>query len=319
MGLADSPFDQHPARRWTPRGGCFRFRDLVSGLVDGTLDDDAADAMRRHLVTCQECAEEVSLERQVRSRMRLEATAAPAPSLSLSDRLVSIGGDAGATVWLSGSATELPSPRRERRRRFTAASGSAAAVCLVLLVIGWCFAPDLPMTDATAVASRGASELGAYSDELAAAPDVVPTPVSHGRVASSAHQSAEGDCPSPYTCPAELAGYSLTSVRDEGTALVLCYGTAVASGVAASYSLVVVEQRGRLGEAEAAATSSGVVSSLPSGVLAAVWQNESVVFAAVSNDELVLKTAASVLPHQPYSKPGIWQRVHSGWQRLAGR
>ncbi len=259
--------------------GCDVWRAHVSDYVDATISPELGAAMAAHLSVCPRCRAEVELERRLREHMRTDGLVSPPPALA--DRLVSIGGDLPKTVWMSASAVDRLPSRRRRRRRITAATiGTLTSVVVLLVVVGWTLAPDLPrVTSARGMAVQRAA--------------VVP-------VSATADPF---DCPSQFGCPPELAGLPLVDLTVSADAVLLLYasdGSVVA----------VVEQWGVLDDAGPAGLDPTVASL--------AWQNGDIVYAVSASSLLLATTAESELPHAPVPDESLMQRVSRGLKRLAG-
>lgn len=274
--MAPLPGDPRPSR-----DGCGPWRARVSDYVDGSLDGRERERMTAHLGACPPCRAEVDLETRLRAQMRAERPGPP--PLALSDRLMSIGGDPGATPWLAGSADNvLPSERRRRRRATVVTLGTMMAALTVLLGVGWSMAPSLPRVNT----ARGMAVEQA------------------GLAVPSAASADPHVCPARFTCPERLAGLPLVGVTVSSDAVLLLY----ASGGSV---LAVVEQWGVLDDS-AARMQDPTVACL-------AWQSGETVY-AVSASSLLLATAAeSQLPHAPIPRLSPAQRIARGLERLAGR
>lgn len=263
------------------RGGCGVWRAHVSDYVDATISPELGAEMGAHLSVCPRCRAEVELERRLRAHMRSDGGVAPPPSRALAERLVSIGGDEAETAWMSASSVDgLPSARRRRRRMTTATLGTVTGVVVLLLVVGWSLAPNLPrVTSAQGMAVERAA--------------VVPASATADPV----------DCPSGFGCPAELAGLPLVDLTVSSDAVLLLYasdGSVVA----------VVEQWGVLDEAGRAGLDPTVASL--------AWQNGDIVYAVSASSLLLATTAERQLPHAPVPDESLMERVSRGLKRLAG-
>ena len=60
--------------------------ELVTGYVDGALDEAARAAVEAHLVLCPACRDQAESERALRQRLRALAGAEPRPALAASVR-----------------------------------------------------------------------------------------------------------------------------------------------------------------------------------------------------------------------------------------
>lgn len=310
--------------------------DRVTDLVDGRLSPDAAERAVAHLAGCPDCRAEVAAERAVRNR--LATAAAPAPPDGLVDRLVRLGGPTGPLppradrVPGTPAPAPVPWPRRDPRRRSLALAGagalSAAVLGLVALTVlgsvagtapepvavladmpgrsvpaGSVPAASLP-AGSTSAGSMPAEELDA---EILGAEDLGAEDLEALR--------AEG-----WPCPPRLDDrLHLVQARsllvDGSPVLQLTYSDGRAT-------VSVIEERGRIGPADAAARVAVLDEVLAAAARSGgghhvpwhgVWQSGDVVVTVVADaPPEVLDRLVEVLPHRPADEPGLWDRVGQG-------
>jgi anti-sigma factor RsiW len=98
---------------------CDSLAELRSGFVDGALAPEDRERVVAHLLGCEGCRADVAELRAVRELLGRSGsgTAAPAP---LSERLVSIAGDASVRPWTKAfdGAHALPLPSARRRAAY---------------------------------------------------------------------------------------------------------------------------------------------------------------------------------------------------------
>lgn len=119
---------------------CSRFRQDLSGFVDGTLDQKRWDQVGCHVAGCESCRAEAADLRAVcdvlqhRARNTVLAGATPA---TLSRRLQGIAGDSGdqPLYMPSGTAGTLPSAHQKRSRRVVQGGLATATVMCALMVV----------------------------------------------------------------------------------------------------------------------------------------------------------------------------------------
>lgn len=305
--------------------------DRVTDLVDGRLSPDAAERAVAHLAGCPDCRAEVAAERAVRNR--LATAAAPAPPDGLVDRLVRLGGPTGPLPPRADRVPGIPAPapvpwpRRDPRRRSLALAGagalSAAVLGLVALTVlgsvaGTAPEPVAVLADmpgrsvpaaSTPAGSMPAEELDAeeLDAEILGAEDLDAEELDALR--------AEG-----WPCPPRLDDrLHLVQARsllvDSNPVLQLTYSDGRAT-------VSVIEERGRIGPADAAARVAVLDEVLAAGARSGgghhvpwhgVWQSGDVVVTVVADaPPEVLDRLVEVLPHRPADEPGLWDRVGQG-------
>lgn len=120
--------------------------EQLSAFVDRGLAAARHERIAAHLVTCDQCRDEVIGLRRLRSTLGASQTGESAPG-SLADSLVALAGrDVAAPLWLAaeGPGSRLPSRRLLRRRRLALTGVVAASTALSLLALGLTMAPNLP-------------------------------------------------------------------------------------------------------------------------------------------------------------------------------
>lgn len=128
---------------------CHRFRDDLSGFVDGTLAVKRWEEVAKHLASCPLCREEAAELRELRERLssaRVPASAAPS---SLASRLEAIAGDDCAQpLYLpAGAACPLPSRRRRKQRMLARAAAVGFSFVAGVLVLAFALAPEPRVVD----------------------------------------------------------------------------------------------------------------------------------------------------------------------------
>jgi hypothetical protein len=148
---------------------CDDLAELRSGLVDGALAPGDRDRVVTHLFGCAACRADVAELRAVRDLLGRSAGSAAAP-LPLSERLVSIAGDATARPWtkaFDGSrGLLLPSNRRRARVRAVLGTLAAGAVLTAVGLTGWFAAPAAGLATVADPADEAQAEFGAAAAEL---------------------------------------------------------------------------------------------------------------------------------------------------------
>jgi len=156
-------------------GSCRELAELRSGFVDGALSPADTERVVTHLSGCAGCRADVAELRAVRDLLGRSGRSAPAPA-PLSDRLVSIAGDASARPWTKafdadrvrahGRGGLLPSRRQRVRVRATLASLAAGAVVAAVGLTGWFAAPATGLTAVADPADEAQAEFGAAAAEV---------------------------------------------------------------------------------------------------------------------------------------------------------
>ncbi|SEQ97623.1 anti-sigma factor family protein [Microlunatus flavus] len=150
-------------------GPCDELAELRSGLVDGALSPQDRERVITHLLGCAECRADVAELRAVRDLLGRSARSTPAPT-PLSDRLVSIAGDASARPWTKafdgGSPLALPSERHRARVRALLGVIAVGAVATALGITGWFAAPVGSLAAVADPADEAQAEFGAAAAEL---------------------------------------------------------------------------------------------------------------------------------------------------------
>ncbi len=149
---------------------CDGLAELRSGFVDGALSPQDSERVVTHLLGCAACRADVAELRAVRDLLGRSASgAAPAP-LPLSERLVSIAGDATARPWTKAfdgaHALSLPSDRRRARVRAVLGTLAVAAVLTAAGLTGWFAAPTANLAAVADPADEAQAEFGAAAAEL---------------------------------------------------------------------------------------------------------------------------------------------------------
>ncbi|MGI3779748.1 MAG: anti-sigma factor family protein, partial [Janthinobacterium lividum] len=148
---------------------CDDLAELRSGFVDGALSPEDRERVVTHLLGCERCRDDVAELRAVRALLGRSAArdAAPAP---LSERLVSIAGDASARPWtkaFDGSrGLSLPSDRRRARIRALLGTLAVGAVLTVVGLTGWFASPTFNLAAVADPADEAQAEFGAAAAEL---------------------------------------------------------------------------------------------------------------------------------------------------------
>ncbi|HEY0240289.1 MAG TPA: zf-HC2 domain-containing protein [Friedmanniella sp.] len=148
---------------------CDGLAELRSGFVDGALSPQDRDRVITHLLGCAACRADVAELRTVRDLLGRSAggTSAPAP---LSQRLVSIAGDASARPWTQAfddrRALSLPSRRRRARVRAVLGTLAVGAVLSAVGLTGWFAAPAADLAAVADPADEAQAEFGAAAAEL---------------------------------------------------------------------------------------------------------------------------------------------------------
>ncbi|UER55023.1 zf-HC2 domain-containing protein [Kineosporiaceae bacterium SCSIO 59966] len=306
--------------------------DRVTDLVDGRLSPDAAERAVAHLAGCQDCRAEVAAERAVRNR--LATAAAPAPPDGLVDRLVRLGGPTGPlpprTDRVPGTPAPapVPWPRRDPRRRSLALAGagalSAAVLGLVALTVLGSVAGTAPEPVAVLAdmpgrsVSAGSAPAGSMpaedlDAEILDAEDLDAEDLDAEDLDAL---RAEG-----WPCPPRLDDrLHLVQARsllvDGNPVLQLTYSDGRAT-------VSVIEERGRIGPADAAARVAVLDEVLAAAARSGgghhvpwhgVWQSGDVVVTVVADDAPpeVLDRLVEILPQRPADEPGLWERVGQG-------
>lgn len=295
--------------------------DRVTDLVDGRLSPDAAERAVAHLAGCPDCRAEVAAERAVRNR--LATAAAPAPPDGLVDRLVRLGGPAGPLppradrVPGTPAPAPVPWPRRDPRRRSLALAGAGALSAAVLGLVA--------LTVLGSVA-------GSAPEPVAVLADVPARSVPTGSVPTGSVPAEDLDAEildaeeldalraEGWPCPPRLDDrLHLVQARsllvDGNPVLQLTYSDGRAT-------VSVIEERGRIGPADAAARVAVLDEVLAAGARSGgghhvpwhgVWQSGDVVVTVVADaPPEVLDWLVEVLPHRPADEPGLWDRVGQG-------
>ena len=300
--------------------------ERVSALVDGRLSPDATERALVHVAECPACQAELTAERV--TRRRLSEAPDPQPSPELVGSLLAMGGPAGPLApWpghAPGAARPVPlpppgypwdsrrpdgrsdatGPGRGRRRLRSAAVGvlSVASLSLIgLLLLG-------------TAAGRPAPEAIAFGP-AALTPEAQPV----GTWSASAERldaeelerlRAEG-WPCPLDLGNDLALVDARSMHVDGAPVLhLVYSDG-------SSTVSVVEQRGRLAAAQAAAFSEalGAGARLSGREVPwhGVWQSGDVVVAVVADGPPeVASQVVEALPRGGVEQHGWWDRVGRG-------
>lgn len=148
---------------------CDDLAELRSGLVDGALSAADRERVAGHLLGCAACRADVAELRAVRDLLGRSGRTPGAPA-PLSDRLVSIAGDASARPWTKafdgGSALSLPSSRHRARVRALLGVIAVGAVATALGLTGWFAAPASGLGAVADPADEAQAEFGAAAAEL---------------------------------------------------------------------------------------------------------------------------------------------------------
>jgi anti-sigma factor RsiW len=148
---------------------CDGLAELRSGFVDGALSAEDRDRVITHLLGCERCRAEVAELRAVRDLLGRSGggSVAPAP---LSERLVSIAGDASVRPWTKAfddsRGLSLPSARRRARVRAVLGTVTAGAVLTAVCLTGWFAAPAASLATVADPADEAQAEFGAAAAEL---------------------------------------------------------------------------------------------------------------------------------------------------------
>ena len=305
--------------------------DRVTDLVDGRLSPDAAERAVAHLAGCPDCRAEVAAERAVRNR--LATAAAPAPPDGLVDRLVRLGGPAGPLppradrVPGTPAPAPVPWPRRDPRRRSLALAGagalSVAVLGLVALTVLGSVAGTAPEPVAVLADMPGRSVPAASTPAANTPAGSMPAEELDAEILGAEDLDAEeldalrGE---GWPCPPRLDDrLHLVQARsllvDGSPVLQLTYSDGRAT-------VSVIEERGRIGPADAAARVAVLDEVLAAGARSGggrrvpwhgVWQSGDVVVTVVADaPPEVLDRLVEVLPHRPADEPGLWDRVGQG-------
>lgn len=149
---------------------CDGLAELRSGFVDGALSPEDRERVVLHLLGCAGCRVDVAGLRAVRDLLgRSGGSGATAPT-PLSDRLVSIAGDASVRPWtkaFDGSRNlALPSARRRARVRALLGTLAVGAVLTAVGLTGWFAAPSAHLAAVADPADEAQAEFGAAAAEL---------------------------------------------------------------------------------------------------------------------------------------------------------
>lgn len=215
--------------------------DALSGLLDGELDDAAADLVRAHVEECPSCAEELQAVRSARRALRVLPGADPPPGFLDSAVAAVAAEEAGA-----GREATAAAPLAERRRRRRPSLGGARVAASVAAGVGIFVAlgaigPEAygPRVDAAvgrhveSLSAIGLADAGGGPDPLQAPEPVSATP-------TTAPPRDPESLPPPFEAPSRLGGgYRLVDVFAHPQGLQLVYQRG-------PYGLSVFEARGRL-------------------------------------------------------------------------
>jgi hypothetical protein len=135
---------------------CEDFQLRLTAFSLGELEQDEVSDARDHVATCDDCASQLLLDRQLTALLR--ASAVPAPQETTAAVLAAVRAEAGA-------GRLAPSPRQPARRRhwlaLTAAVLAAAAVLAVALLVVPAPDPGSPLSAAwSSYHARGQDGLG---------------------------------------------------------------------------------------------------------------------------------------------------------------
>lgn len=148
---------------------CDDLAELRSGFVDGALAPEDHEKVVAHLLGCAECRADVAGLRAVRDLLGRSGSSATAPA-PLSERLVSIAGDASVRPWTKAfdgsSGLALPSARRRARVRAVLGSLTLGAVLAAVGLTGWFAAPAASLGTVADPADEAQAEFGAAAAEL---------------------------------------------------------------------------------------------------------------------------------------------------------
>jgi hypothetical protein len=151
---------------------CDDLAELRSGFVDGALSPGDSERVATHLSSCAACRADVAELRAVRDLLGRTGRSAPQPSAlptPLSERLVSIAGDATARPWtkaFDGARSPLPSERHRARVRAVLGVLAVGAVVTTLGLTGWFAAPVGGLAAVADPADEAQAEFGAAAAEL---------------------------------------------------------------------------------------------------------------------------------------------------------
>ncbi len=150
-------------------GSCDDLAELRSGFVDGALSAEDSERVVTHLLGCAGCRADVAEQRAVRDLLGGSGRGTPAPT-PLSDRLVSIAGDASARPWTKafdgGHGRALPSRRQRARVSALLGSVAAGAVVSAIALTGWFAAPASSLATVADPADEAQAEFGAAAAEV---------------------------------------------------------------------------------------------------------------------------------------------------------
>ena len=147
---------------------CDDLAELRSGFVDGALSPEDSERVATHLTSCPGCRADVAELRAVRDLLGRSGRGTPAPG-PLSERLVSIAGDASARPWtkaFDGTRAALPSERHRARVRAVLGVLAVGAVATTLGITGWFAAPVGGLGAVADPADEAQAEFGAAAAEL---------------------------------------------------------------------------------------------------------------------------------------------------------
>jgi len=286
---------------------CRRVRHQLAAHADHALDQSGRDRVGRHVARCPQCREELAGIVQTRSLLlgaARRATPARAP-VHLADQLVAIAGsEAGRQLWLDRRGrTELPSARRRRKGLVGAGATLGVVAAAGTLAGAWMLGCDLQKVEdpeATAAAL------------LQAAPDA-PAPVVLGAQASTLAVGAAAPvvgCPERFECPERIGEMVLAGVvLDSGVAPT----TALLTYRGGGHELVVVQQRGLLGEHDSADESRVDAGSRRA------WQSGDTVICVLAEDSADAEAAEQALPHERPANRDAMGRLRAGLDALDGR
>ncbi|MBA8794483.1 negative regulator of sigma E activity/anti-sigma factor RsiW [Friedmanniella endophytica] len=240
---------------------CSRFERARSELVDGSIDDETRETLRRHLAGCDACRADVVELRRVRDLLHARVTEAPAPS-TLQGRLVSIAAEAAdeplrtrpfkQARWGSG---RLPT-RRRRRRRVAVVATAFGTVLVVGAGLGYAVAPAslVAVDDPTGAARSGFAAVRA--DVPLSSDPATAALVAAGRLpagSAAAHRLWSSADPNAASPSAAIGTPRQVSLSDPGggSASVLApnapAGRAIGAGAAASALAAAEAAAGRVG------------------------------------------------------------------------
>ena len=150
---------------------CDGLAELRSGFVDGALSPEDRERVVGHLLGCAACRADVASLRAVRDLLgRSGGPAGDDAPTPLSERLVSIAGDASVRPWtkaFDGSRNlALPSGRRRARVRALLGTLTVGAVLTAIGLTGWFAAPGAHLAAVADPADEAQAEFGAAAAEL---------------------------------------------------------------------------------------------------------------------------------------------------------